>query len=172
MNADSFRLGDALERYGESRRLTVIPWSPPVAMRRGRTGLQPPRMVRRSARWAVHGGSDNLQEMPSRTLVAHGTIRSIHPRTRARSWSDIRRLRHDRSYRYQVPGCAGSCASSGREDSSVAACTGTQWLARHRLQALAARHGSVARLSFPKILSTRSWQVKAESAHSASRCLP
>src|SRR5262245_37578699 len=27
VNADSFRLGDALERYGESRRPVIIPWS-------------------------------------------------------------------------------------------------------------------------------------------------
>jgi hypothetical protein len=74
--------------------------------------------------------------------------RSIHPRTRARSSPD-RRPASPRPIvpipNAWLPGCAGRYARSGWVDSSALACSGTLWLARHRIQVSIAHHGSAAR---------------------------
>ena len=100
VNADSLRVGDALERYGDSRLPGVVQLSPRPRGLRGRgTGMQPLRGSRRAVRLEerygrnrckVNDGSISPQRKPSRTLVTHRTTRAIRPRTTARSLSDRR----------------------------------------------------------------------------------
>jgi hypothetical protein len=94
VRAGSFRLGDALDRYGESRRRAIVQLSPPRVVGQGG-----PWMARRSVRLEKRYGrnrckvdddSIRLQGMPSRTLVTHRIARAIQPRTRARSSADSR----------------------------------------------------------------------------------
>src|SRR6516162_11444398 len=86
----SLRLGDALERYGESRRLAKSNGCRFEGWAAEEPGTQRLWVKRRSARLEeryghngckVDDGSIGLQGMPSRTLVARRLTRMIHPRT-------------------------------------------------------------------------------------------
>ena len=99
-DAGSLRVGDALERYGESRRAATVQLSPrPRAVGDRGAGMQRLRGSRRVVRLEegygrnrckVNDGSISSQRKPSRTLVTHRTTRAIQPRTRARKLSDSR----------------------------------------------------------------------------------
>jgi hypothetical protein len=123
----SLRLGDARERYGESRRLAKSNGCWFEGWTAEEPGTQRLWATRRSARLEeryghngckVDDGSISPQGMPSRTLVAHRPTRMIHPRTTSRP---------NRSDRSQMLGSAGRCASSGWADNPVAAGNGTLW---------------------------------------------
>jgi hypothetical protein len=100
VNAGGLRVGDALERYGESRRPAIAQLSPRPRVVGGRgPGMQPlpgagqaARLEQRYGRnrCKLNDGSIRPQRKPSRTLVTHQTTRAIQPRTRARSLSDSR----------------------------------------------------------------------------------
>ena len=100
VNAGSLGAGDALERYGESRRSAIVQLSPRPRVVAGRgTGMQPLRGSRRAIRLEerygrnrckVNDGSISPQRKPSRTLVTRRKTRAIQPWTRARSLSDSR----------------------------------------------------------------------------------
>ena len=100
VNAGSLRVGDALKRYGDSRRPGVVQLSPRPRGLGGRgTAMQPLRGSRRAVRLEerygrnrckVNDGSISSQRKPSRILMTHRTTRAIQPRTRARSLSDSR----------------------------------------------------------------------------------
>jgi len=100
VNAGSLRVGDALERYGDSRRPGEVQLSPRPREVGGRgTGMQPLQGSRRAVRLEerygcnrckVSDGSISPQRKPSRTLVTHRTTRAIRLRTTARSLSDRR----------------------------------------------------------------------------------
>jgi hypothetical protein len=99
VNAGSLGVGDALERYGESRRSAIVQLSRRRVVGGRGTGMQPLRGSRRAVRLEerygrnrckVNNGSISPQRKPSRTLVTHLTTRAIQPRTRARRLSDSR----------------------------------------------------------------------------------
>src|SRR5215475_6554256 len=86
----SLRLGDALERYGESRRLAKSNGCRFEGWAAEEPGTQRLWVKRRSARLEERHGHNGCkvddasispQGMPSRTLVAHRPTRMIHPRT-------------------------------------------------------------------------------------------
>src|SRR5215471_19283460 len=143
----SLRLGDALERYGESRRLAKSNGCRFEGWAAEEPGTQRLWVKRRSARLEERHGHNGCkvddasispQGMPSRTLVAH------RPNSHDPS-ADDDLLRRNRSHQWQMLGSSGRCATSEWADNHVAACNGTLWLARQRIQVSAARHGSVAR---------------------------
>jgi hypothetical protein len=153
VNAGSLRVGDALERYGKSRRPAIVQLSPRPRVVGGRgIGVQSLRGSRREVRLEercvrnrckVNDGSISPQRKPSRTLVMHWTTRAIQPRTRARSLSDSRAA----SPRpiVAIPNAWFRRKVSGGADNRAFACNETLWLARHRIQVSAAHHGSAAR---------------------------
>ena len=160
----SLCLGDALERYGESRRLSKsngcrfegCAAEEPSTQRLWATRLS----ARLEERYGHNGckvddGSISPQGMPSRTLVAHRPTRMIHPRTtsdsRAASPKPIAPMANAwfrRKVRHLWVG--------------VAACNGTLWLARQPIQVSAARHESVERPI--RILSAHSDYKRADLA--------
>src|SRR5215472_13972476 len=83
----SLRLGDALERYGESRRLAKSNGCRFEVWTAEEPGTQRLWAKRRSARLEERYGGNrcddaiSLPGMPFRTLAAHRPTRMIHPRT-------------------------------------------------------------------------------------------
>jgi len=124
VNAGSFSLGDALERYGESHRPAV---SGAPRTEHHATTVSINTIGR--ARWPQRVQGARWLGKPARDAIPHlgggapDDARAREPEAALKP----DRLRQNRSYQSQVPGSAGRCASAGWADSSAVACSGTPW---------------------------------------------
>ena len=127
VNAGSLRVGDALKRYGDSRRPGVVQLSPRPRGLGGRgTAMQPLRGSRRAVRLEEQYGRNRCKVndrsiSPQREAIPHLGDAPDNSRDPAADESknayligDL--LRQDRSYRSQMPGSAGRCAKSAWAD--------------------------------------------------------